>query len=100
MLKVFNELILIQHSEIAVVEALGKIPMEQRDERDDIIGKQLVDIFLIELDTRGVYGIVAAAEWDNSRPGDRESVSLSTIGFEECDVFLDAVVRVASNVAG
>ena len=55
------------------------LPRRIHHERSYPVGDELVDEVGIKLDARGVYGIVAAAERDDARPGDGEPVSLRTI---------------------
>lgn len=98
--EIFDELFLVEEAEVALVKGLREIPMEEGDEGGDAVVEELIHVFLVEFDALGVEGIVAAAERDDAGPGDGEAVGFGTIGFEECNVFFDAVVGVAGGETG
>jgi len=70
--------------------------MEQSNKWNNAFGKQIVHELLVESYSGGVDGVISSSKGDDSRPGDRESVSFCASGFEELNVFFGAVVGVAS----
>lgn len=98
-LEISRELLLVQEAAIALVEGIGKIPVEEGDEGGDAGLEEVVDELDVVVNALLVNGVVAAAERDQTGPGERETVGGGTKGLEEVNILLGAVVRVASNSA-
>lgn len=100
MLKVLLELDLVEHAEIAVVQALWQVPVEQRHERGDSGREQRVDVAHVEGDAGLIQRVRAPAERDHARPGDGEAVCGGARGLQKADILRHAVVGVAGDIAG
>ena len=74
--------------------------MEQRHERYNSLCEQIIHEFLVESYASRVDGIVAAAERNNSTPGDGEAVGFGAGLLEEGDVFAGAVIGIAGYGSG
>lgn len=96
--EVGNELLLVQHAEVALVELIGKIPVEERDHGGDAGIEEVVDELDVVIQTLLVDGVVAATERDNARPGDGKAVSLGAGLLQELNVLRNAVVGVAGDI--
>lgn len=94
-LEISNKLLLIQQATISIIQLARQIPVEERDKRDDVFSKEVVDEFLVEGDPGWVDGVVATAERNDPGPGDGEAVGFRTSLFEKCDVFGGAIVGIA-----
>lgn len=96
---VLYELILVQESAVSLVQLVGKIPVEERYKRLDACSTEVVDKLDIMLHALFVYGVVAAAERDDTRPREREAIRLGARLLQELNVLRGAMVRVARHVA-
>jgi hypothetical protein len=74
--------------------------MEQRNERCDTRREKIIHEFDIELQSLLVYGVIAAAERYDSRPGDGEAVCFGSSEFQQVDIFGGAIVGVACYITG
>jgi hypothetical protein len=81
-----------------VLQILGKIPVEQRGARHDVVLQQPVDEARVERDALGVHG--AATVRHHPRPRDAEAVGLQTERRHHRHVVVETVVVVAGQVAG
>lgn len=114
---VFDDLVLVQPTTVPVMKGLREVPMVQRlanciktnshhiqeKSTDHVGGYTIFQEFLrkipIECHALGIHLVVPPALGDHTRPREGEPICVDTIGFEECDVFFPAVVRVCGNVA-
>ena len=65
--------------------------------RDDIIGQQLVDEVVVVVDTRLIP--LPDTVGQNPRPANGEPVAVESHGFQELDVLLVFMIRVAGNIS-
>jgi D-ribose pyranose/furanose isomerase RbsD len=72
--------------------------VEQCDHRLDTVGQQLIDQIDVVLQAFVVDRVVAATEWNDTRPRNTEAVCLSSERLQESYVFLVNVVGVASDI--
>jgi len=98
-LEIGRELLLVQEAAVALVERIGKIPVEEGDEGGDAGLEEVVDELDVVVNALLVDGVVAAAERDQAGPGEGEAVGGGAERLEEVDILLGAVVRVASDGA-
>ena len=96
-LKVEGELLAVQKTAIALVETIGKIPVEEGDEGGDAGLEEVVDELDVVVDALLVDGVVAATDGDDTGPRDGEAVGGGAERLEEVNVLLGAVVRVAGD---
>lgn len=73
--------------------------MVERDDWHNSRLNQIVHEFNVVVYGLLVHWIISSAEWDDSWPGNAESVCLCTKGFEEADVFGCTIVGVAGYAA-
>ena len=66
--KVCDEFFFIKETTVAFVELIGKIPVEQSNERSDTSSMQVIDEFYIILQAFLIDGVVSATEWNNAGP--------------------------------
>lgn len=85
----------IQEPAVALVKRVGEIPVVQRDEGLDPSVEEVIDEAPIEVKPLLVDGVLASAERDDARPGEREAVRRRADGLEERDVLARTVVRIA-----
>ena len=76
----------------------GVVPMEERDDRADAGGEQLVDERVVERDALLVHLTYALRK--QARPGDGEAVVFDAHLLHQPHIFLEAVIVVAGDVAG
>jgi hypothetical protein len=69
--EVGNKFFLVEESAISFVQFIRKIPMEKGHHWRDACGMKIVNEFEIELKTFLVDGIIAAAQRNDTRPGNR-----------------------------
>ena len=72
--------------------------MEDRDEGADAGGKQFIDQCVVKIDTLRID--FSGAVGQKTRPGEGEAVVLHAHLLHQCDVFLEAMVMIAGDVAG
>lgn len=96
-LKVEGELFTVQKTAVALVETIGKIPVEEGDKGGNTSLEQVIDKLDIVVDALLVDGVVATTNGDDARPGDGEAVGGGAERLEEVNVLLGAVVRVAGD---
>lgn len=82
------------------MQLLWQIPVEKRNKRGDARFQQVVDKLRIVVDPGLIDGIVATALGDDSRPRNGEAVRFGSKGFQKCNIFGRAVVRVAGSNTG
>ena len=99
-LEILNELVLVQHATVPLVQVVRQVPMEESDHGFDASSTQVVDEFHIVLESLFADGVVAAAEGDDAGPGEGEAVGFGFCFFEQGNVFGGAVVGIAGYVAG
>lgn len=97
-LKILDELVLVQHAAISFMQIIWQIPVEEGYERLDARCTEIVNKLDIVLDALFVYGVVAATEWNDARPRQREAVGLGASLLQEGNVLICAVVGVASDI--
>mmetsp|Transcript_94270 Transcript_94270/g.249144 ORF Transcript_94270/g.249144 Transcript_94270/m.249144 type:complete len:431 (-) Transcript_94270:3-1295(-) len=91
-LKVIDDLP-VEPTAVLVLQALGQVPMVERDQRPDVVRDQLVDESCVELD--GLRVDLATALGQEPGPRDGEPVCGETQLFHEFHVLLKAMVVVA-----
>lgn len=96
--EVSHELLLVQHAEVALVQLIGEIPVEERDHGGDASIEEVVNELDVVVQALLVDGVVAATEWDHTRPGDGEAVGLCAGLFQELNILRNAVVGVAGHI--
>ena len=93
-----DELLLVQHAEVALVQLIGEIPVEERDHGGDAGIEKVVNKLDVVVQALLVDGVVAATEWDHARPGDGEAVGFCAGLLQELNVLRNAVVGVAGDI--
>lgn len=73
-------------------------PASTHYERNDAVDDELVDEVRVEFYSLGIDGVVAAAQWDDSWPGDGKPVRLHAILTQQRDIVFPTFVRVGGNV--
>jgi hypothetical protein len=98
--EVGDEFILVEEALIAVVEFVGKVPVEECDQRSDAGGEKVIDELDIVVETLLVDGVIPTAKRDHTGPRDGEAIGHGTSLLQQLDVLGMSVVRVTGNVAG
>jgi hypothetical protein len=97
--EVGDELLLVQHAEVALVQLIWEIPVEESDHGDDAGIEEVVNELDVVVQALLVDGVVAASEWDHARPGNGKAVGLCAGLLQELNVLRDAVVGVAGDIS-
>ncbi len=80
----------------AVFEALGQIPVEERDPGRDLAGQECIDQTRIEIEPVRIQGTVAVR--DHARPRDREAIVAQAQLAHQVEVGLISVIMVARDL--
>jgi hypothetical protein len=91
-LEVEWELCPVQKTAVALVQAIGEIPVEEGDEGGDASLQEVIDELDVVVNALLVDGIVATADGDDSRPGDGETVGVGAKLLQKVDVLLGSLV--------
>lgn len=66
--KVRHELLLVEHAPVPLVQRIGQVPVEQRDQGRDPRGVQVVHEFEVEVQALLIDGVIASAQGDDTGP--------------------------------
>lgn len=95
--KIQRKLLAAAETAIALLKLLGNVPVREGDEGSDASVEEVIDKLSIMVNAGLVDRIVATTERDDARPGEGEAVSLGSKRLQQGNVFLGAVIRVASS---
>lgn len=95
--EILNIFLLVQQAAVAIVQALRKIPVKERNHRLDVVREEFVYEVNVVLQTFLVDWVIAATEWDHAGPGDTEPVRLCSKRLQQRNVGFVLMVRVASS---
>lgn len=97
--KVGHELLLVQEPTIPLLKLIGKIPVEESDERHDAGREQVIGELDIVVQSRLVDRIRSTSQRNDSRPGNGEAICFGTGLLEQFDVLGCSMIRVTGDIS-